>query len=72
MKAPTDDRDIFCHLCGTMIFSIRHKYAKFTALCDKCLQSLERQEVEQVKRLNREIEKMRDSNHFKHSSENYN
>ncbi len=69
MKEPTDSREIKCYLCDKKLFSIRHAYEKFYALCKKCIDSLAKQEAEQVKRLNREIDKMKDSKHFKHASE---
>jgi hypothetical protein len=72
MEAPTDPREIKCYFCDKKLFSIRHEYEKFFALCEKCLIGLEKQEVDQVERLNREIGKMKDSKHFIHASERNN
>lgn len=72
MKAPTDQREIKCYLCDKKLFSIRHAYEKFYALCEKCLNGLAKQEADQVKMLTREIDKMKDSKHFKHTSEGNN
>ena len=67
MEAPIDKREIKCYLCDKKLFNIRHAYEKFYALCDNCLKGLERQEVGQVKRLNYEISKMKESKHFVHA-----
>jgi len=72
MKTQTDNREIKCYLCDKKLFSIRHSYEKFYAFCEKCLGGLEKQEADQVSRLNREREKMRQSKHFQHSSERSN
>ena len=67
MKVEPDSREIICYLCDKKLFSIRHRYTMFYAFCEKCLVSLEKQEADQVKRLNRELNKMKESKHFKHS-----
>ncbi len=69
MKAPADPTEVKCYICDKKLFSIRHAYEKFFALCEKCLNGLAKQEADQVKRLTREIDKMKDSKHFKHASE---
>ena len=69
MDTPKDDREVKCYLCEKKLFSVRHAYEGFYALCEKCLNGLEKQESALVGRLNRELEKMRQSKHFKHSSE---
>lgn len=72
MKAPTDPGEIKCYLCDKKLFGIRHAYEKFYAFCEKCFNGLEKQEADQVARLNREIDKMKESKHFKHTSEGNN
>ena len=69
MKAQKDEREIKCYLCDKKLFSIRHSYEKFYSFCESCLSGLEKQEADQVRWLNNEREKMKQSKHFKHSSD---
>ncbi len=57
---------VSCYLCEKHICNANRQVK---ILCERCIERLEKQEVDFVRRLNREIDKMKNSKHFKRASD---